>query len=413
MAQTHQPTALIIGGGIAGPVLAFWLARAGFACTVVERAEVQRTTGQQVDIRDAARDIIRQMGLEEAIREHCVVEEGMAFVNAAGKTRAEFLARPDGMSFTCDIEILRAELANVFYDAAKDNATWLFGTRVVALELADGGDGVEATLEGQTVGKRVFDVAIIADGMNSSTRRRVFARDGNPLRDLGQHAAFFTIPLAAHDRPLATVFHAPGGRMVIVRPDVARNRTGAYLTVCEPRSRKSVFDGYERMSIAQQQDLWANMFKGVPGEAARVIAGMRTSDDFYMQSIAQVKAPHWTALGGRVALIGDAAYCPSPISGLGTTCAIIGAYILAGELARAKDTRDWARATSGYERAMRPIADKAQQLIPGAPAIMCPQTKWGIAVLHLVMGFISWSGIANWFQAATMSTLPKFPEYNL
>jgi hypothetical protein len=118
---------------------------------------------------------------------------------------------------------------------------------------------------------------------------------------------------------------------------------------------------------------------------------MDESEDFYMQEIAQVKMEKWSE--GRVALVGDAGYCPSPISGMGTSLAIIGAYILAGELAACKG--DWEKGLDGYEEKMRPFVTKAQKLPPDAPGIGNPQTEWGIVILNSIIGFVSWSGLAN------------------
>lgn len=126
---------------------------------------------------------------------------------------------------------------------------------------------------------------------------------------------------------------------------------------------------------------------------------MQKSDDFYMQEIAQVKLPEWSK--GRVALLGDAAYCPSPISGMGTSCAIVGAYVLAGELGKTTDHR---QALEQYEKLVRPYIEDAQALPPGAPAIANPQTAWGIYILNAFVAAVSWIAktfprFSNWVSA--------------
>jgi 2-polyprenyl-6-methoxyphenol hydroxylase-like FAD-dependent oxidoreductase len=137
------------------------------------------------------------------------------------------------------------------------------------------------------------------------------------------------------------------------------------------------------------------MFEDAGWQSQRVLDGMDKAGDFYMQEIAQVKMKHWSK--GRVALVGDAGYCPSPISGMGTSLAIIGAYILAGELAVCK--KDWGEGLKGYEEKMRPFVTGAQKLPLGAPAILNPQTAWGIWILNSIVGFVSWSGLANGISA--------------
>jgi hypothetical protein len=104
------------------------------------------------------------------------------------------------------------------------------------------------------------------------------------------------------------------------------------------------------------------------------------SSDVYFDSIGQVKASTFSR--GRVALRGDAAYCPSPISGMGTSLAFVGAYILAGELARCSDYRE---AFLNYEKLMRPYVDKAQQLPPGSPRLAHPKTKTGMWLFHTML----------------------------
>ena len=134
-----------------------------------------------------------------------------------------------------------------------------------------------------------------------------------------------------------------------------------------------------------------DLFADAGWETPRLLAGMDDSDDFYMQSVAQVKLESWSK--GRMGLVGDAAYCPSPISGMGTTVAFVGAYVLAGEIA--KCGADYKKAFEGYESLMRPFVVKAQKLPPGAPGIANPETAWGIKVFNGVLGFVSWSGLSG------------------
>ena len=140
-----------------------------------------------------------------------------------------------------------------------------------------------------------------------------------------------------------------------------------------------------RLDTKTQKSLVRELFDDAGWETLRVLAGMDASPDFYLQTNAQVKMDQWSH--GRPALIGDAGYCPSLVSGMGTTLAIVGAYVLAGEIAR--HPRDHEAAFAAYDRIMRPFVDKAQKLLPGVPALVNPQTKWGIAVLNNVLGFVS------------------------
>ncbi|GME36692.1 Monooxygenase FAD-binding protein [Neofusicoccum parvum] len=293
------PTVLITGAGIAGPVLAFWLQRGGFTVTVVERSTVPRTTGQQIDVRGAALSIVGRMGLEGAVRARTVKEQGIAAVDGAGRHVAEFAARADGSGFTADVEILRGELAAVVYEATRERVEYVWGECVAGVE--EVGDGVVVRFAGEGRAERKFDLLVAADGMNSKTRGLVFG-DEAVLKDLGQHMAFFTIPFDEEkDTGWATWYNAPGGRLIFIRPDVERKRTGAYFGICGSDVPKD----YLKLSVPEQQAMWEGLFKDAGGEAERVIKGMYAADDFYMQQIAQTKMAQWSK--GRVVLLGDSA----------------------------------------------------------------------------------------------------------
>lgn len=380
-----KPSVLISGAGIAGSVCAFWLSRAGIHTTVVERAPELRKAGQQIDIRGAALQIVRRMGLEDAIRSKTTNEAGLAFVDTNGKRLAEFpVDEKGGMSFTCDIEIVRAELAKIFYDASKAETEYVFGDHVTALDQKDG--KVEVTFaEGE---KKEYDLVIGADGMGSKIRRLAFP-DESVMKGLGQYTSFFTVPYEEEDGTWGRWYNAAGGRCILLRPDNA-GYTRAYLSVMSEKPA-----GYYKLSIPEQKKMFREMFEDAGWEAKRVLDGMDASDDFYMQEIAQVKMLQWSK--GRVALVGDAGYCPSPISGMGTSLAIIGAYILAGELGACKG--NWEEGLKEYGKKMKPFVTKAQSLPPGAPGIINPQTEWGITILNSIVGFVSWSGLANGISA--------------
>ncbi|EKG18918.1 Monooxygenase FAD-binding protein [Macrophomina phaseolina MS6] len=339
------------------------------------------------------------MGLDDAIRSRTVEEEGIAFVDSSGKHLAEFRSRPDGASFTSDIEILRGDLAAVFLEATENNVEYLWGDYITGLDEQD--DGIVAKFS--RAEQRKVDLVVAADGMHSKTRKLVFD-DSGALYHLGQYMAYFTIPVSERDSSWATWYNAPGGRLILVRPDLKRQRTGAYLAVCNNEHPKE----YLGRGVPDQMKMWDDLFKDAGGDAERVIKGMYTADDFYMQQIAQVKMPQWSK--GRVALLGDAAFCPSPISGVGTACAIEGAYILAGELTK---HNDYKAGFAGYEKMMRPVIAKAQRLIPGTPALANPQTSWGISIMNGILSVVSWTGITNWLQGAVLNELVDLPEYQM
>ncbi|AKJ07104.1 2-polyprenyl-6-methoxyphenol hydroxylase-like FAD-dependent oxidoreductase [Archangium gephyra] len=357
---------LITGASIAGPAMAWWLARHGLEVTVVERAREFRDGGQTIDLRGAGRTVVQRMGLEEAIRERTTHEEAVAFVDARNHVRARIGAEQfGGNGLVAELEILRGELARLLVEHSRDSVDYVFGDRIAALH--DRGDKVEVRFEHG--GGREFDLVIVAEGIGSSTRKLVFGDEVERV-PLNLYTAYFTIPRGENDGNVARWFNAPGGRSVFLRPDNLGTTRAALSLQEKPR-------GYEKLPVEEQKALLKEKFADAGWETPRVLAALDAVKDFYFEAIGQVKMRRWSK--GRVALLGDAAYCASPISGMGTSLALVGAYVLAGELARRDDHSE---AFAAYERIMRPYVDQAQDVPKAGPRIAQPQTRVGIALLQ-------------------------------
>lgn len=108
-----------------------------------------------------------------------------------------------------------------------------------------------------------------------------------------------------------------------------------------------VGDAVLTRDVEAQRRLLTEAYAQVGWEAPRILAELAASPDFYFDEMSQVEMDRWST--GRVALIGDAGYCSSPLSGRGTSQALIGAYVLAGELAR----HEHPTAFAAHERALR------------------------------------------------------------
>lgn len=384
---------LISGASVAGPVLAFFLARAGAKVTIVERAAALRTGGQNVDIRGVGLKVLRRMGLEDAVLGKTTQEEGVAIVDGLNRKRAEFPLDRTGkrLSMTAEVEIMRGDLAQIFYDATRDDVRYIFGNEIRSLVEQD--DKVHVTFGDKS--KHAYDLVFAADGLGSSTRSLIFGDDASQhaspiIHSLHQYVAWFTIPRHSTDGQWARWYNAPGRRMILLRPDTkaeASPVTRASIWICSTDS--PTLRSYSSLSTSQQKALMHTLFSDAGWESPRVLAGMDAADDFYMQEVAQVKLPVEKWSKDRIAVVGDAAYCPSPISGMGTTVAITGAYILAGEVAR--NPRDPALAFSAYEALMRPFVNKAQKLFPGTPWLINPETRWGIWALRSFFALMSWA----------------------
>ncbi|XXT20909.1 FAD-dependent monooxygenase [Sorangium sp. So ce429] len=364
---------LITGGSIAGPALAWWLARHGMAVTVVERAPSFRDGGQNIDVRGAGRTVVQRMGLEGAIRERTTHEEAIAFVDERNNVRARIGAEQfSGNGPVSELEILRGELARLLLDLSRGSAEYIFGDRIAALN--DRGDKVEVRFERGN--EREYDLVIVAEGVGSSTRAMQFGDEVERV-PLDLYIAYFAIPRGENDSNVARWFNAPGGRSVFLRPDNLGTTRAALSLQEKPR-------GYEKLPQHEQKAFLKERFADAGWETPRVLAALDGAKDFYFEAIGQVKMPRWSK--GRVALVGDAAYCASPISGMGTSLALVGAYVLAGELARSDDH---ARAFAAYERIMRPYVDQAQDVPKVGPRIAQPQTRTGIALQQAALSLAS------------------------
>ncbi|KAL4745262.1 hypothetical protein BDW72DRAFT_186911 [Aspergillus terricola var. indicus] len=381
---------LISGAGIAGNALAFWLSKLGHDVTVVERFPEFRASGLQVDIRGQGIEVLRRMGLESAVRTKSVPEQGMQMVDSAGRRRAYFPANRSGtgpQSFTSDLEIMRGDLCRIIYDATKDRTKYIFGTSIESFEEKDA--ALEVLL---TSGERArYDILVGADGQGSRTRRIMLRSDGeDPFQPLNEYTAYFTIPrsMEAGEEYVATSYIAPGGRFVLTRRHNP-HRIQVYLT---GKSVTKRLEGVHRGDISEEKKAFAEVFRGAGWEVEGILESLMEADDFYCESQGLIKLQPWYQ--GRVVLLGDAAYCPSASTGMGTSSAIVGAYVLAGEIGvhcQENDAEDsHTAAFRAYDDKFRPFMNQVQKGV-GDPSVFdqIPWSPFTISVLYWVLWLAS------------------------
>jgi 2-polyprenyl-6-methoxyphenol hydroxylase-like FAD-dependent oxidoreductase len=339
---------LISGASIAGPALAHWLHRYGFAVTVVERAPVLRPGGQAVDLRGVAKEVVRRMGLEAQVRAARTNTLGMSIVNSRNKRIGELRADMfDGDGMIAEIEILRGDLAEVFYRATRDDVEYVFGDHITAIRQYD--DRVEVGFAGGS--QRSFDLVVGADGLHSALRGMVFGPETDFVHDLGYLGAFFTVPNHLGLDSWMLSYSEPNLAAAI--RSVHNNREALAL-LSMPGNR----DDVDHRDIAGQKALLRRHMSGMRWEVGWLLDRMDEADDFYFDTCSQVLMDTW--FNGRVALLGDAAFCASPISGQGTSLAVVGAYILAGELAASAG--DHTVAFTRYEQQLRGWVEATQKM---------------------------------------------------
>ena len=333
--------------------------------TVIEIADGVRPGGQAVDIRGAGRSVLSRMGLLDRARALGLRQQGIADVDSRGRRRTEMtVADFGGDGMISEIEILRGDLAQLLVDASvQAGASFVFGTRISSL--TDGPGGVDVTLADGT--ELTTDLVIGADGPHSATRRLIFGPEDKFVRPVGGYTAWFTAPESAPLDGWYQMFNAPGGLVASLRPGREPGVAKASLSFASGPL------AYGRRDLDFQRKLLSDRFRGAGWRVPELLRAAGDADDFYFDALVQVHMDSWTS--GRIALLGDAAYCPCPLTGLGTSLALVGAYVLAGELATQPDHR---LAFAGYERIMRPYVDAGQKLPPGGIRSYAPQSQRAI-----------------------------------
>lgn len=361
---------LITGASVAGNTAAWWLAQYGADVELVERAPAFRDGGQNVDVRGNAREVLSRMGLEATAFGHSTKEKGTDWVREDNSVIARFEAADSTTDNgpTAELEIRRGDLARIIHDAVRERVNVRFGDHIARVVQDNG--GVDVTFDSGRTGR--YDAVIVAEGVGSGTRELVFPGENKP-RWMNLTIAYFSIPAVPQDGPYARQYNTVGGRGATLKP--ARDgKLGAYVGVHKKPEDEHQWDApQQRMFIEQQfaHDGW---------EFPRILDAMKTVDDFYFDVLRQVHMPRWCA--SRVALVGDAAWCPTPLTGIGTSLAMIGGYVIAGELANGADP---AAAFGAYERIMRPYVKKGQRLPKIVPRILWPHTHFGLAFLQRAM----------------------------
>ena len=313
---------LISGASIAGPALAYWLHRYGFTVTVVERAPGVRTGGYPIDIRGSAIDIVDRMGILPALREATIDTQRLTTLRGDGRVTAGIeVSQLLGASASRDVELPRGELSDLLYGLTRDKVEYVFGDSL--RRLTPTATGVEAVFEhGEP---RTVDLVVGCDGLHSITRHLVFGPERDYHRYLGYCFAGYTVPNPEGLAHEAVLQNEPGlmAAVYAVRRLPVMN---ALLAFTDPQPSRGWTENDLRGRVR-------NRFAGMGGRVPWLLEHLETADDLYYDTVSQIRMPAWTS--GRVALVGDAAYAPSFFSGQGTSLALAGAYVLAGELHRA------------------------------------------------------------------------------
>ena len=361
---------LISGAGIAGPTLAFWLHKIGFAPTIVENAPALRTSGYVIDFWGLGYDIAEKMGLLSDIMHVGYHMQALRIVDDGGR-RLSGLDVQVFRELTNNryITIGRSDLSKLIFDRASKSCEVIFGDSIRALRQTEKAVHVDF----EHGGERRFDFVIGADGLHSKVRNLTFGPQEGFERDLGYRvAAFATTAYRPRDESVYILHSAPGRQ--VGRFSLHDDRT-LFLFVFMSRGEP------EEHGLEAQKQILRRNFGSDGWEVPRILAALNSCSDLYYDRVAQIRMDAWSR--GRVALVGDAAFCVSLLAGQGSALAMTAAYVLAGELAM---SRDQPREAFGrYEERLRSFIDTKQRAAERFATAFVPRTPFGLFFRNQVL----------------------------
>ncbi|MFW6695076.1 FAD-dependent monooxygenase [Streptomyces sp. MAR4 CNX-425] len=396
MTPTTPPRQVLISGAsIAGPALAYWLVLCGYAVTVVEKAGGPRAGGYPVDVRGTALEVVRRMGILPPLRDAHIDLRRLTFLDGDGDRVAS--VHPHSVSGGVeghDLEVRRGDLTDALYTAVRDDVEFLFDDSVDTLDQS--GHGVDVTFRGG--GRRTFDLVVGADGMHSRTREMLFGPEERFHRYLGYCFAVFTMRNTFGLSHETVMWNAPGRAAALYAVGGDGDDVHAFLNFARP---VPPFDAFP--DPPAQRNLVAAVFADAGWEVPGMLAAMRDADEVFFDAVGQIRMPRWSS--GRAALVGDAAYAPSFLTGQGTSLALVGAYMLARSLAG----RDHTAGLAAYEHGTRGFVTLNQDLVGAGGATLFPTTAEALEQRNARLRKLSAIPSGAGRPAHSALALPDFP----
>ncbi|SKG69961.1 monooxygenase FAD-binding protein [Mycobacteroides abscessus subsp. bolletii] len=385
---------LISGASIAGPVLAYWLARQGLHVTVVERVPALRKSGgHAVDLFRPAMEIAERMGVLAAITERATGIEQLV-VHPSGARRPVKIDYRKLLAAASDrhVEIMRDDLSEIFYEASRDDVEYIFGDEITALS-QDGEVNFHSGASGR------YDVIVGADGLHSGVRRLVFGdAEASSTDFLGAYLSVVSVPREfAYPGPAAGFLDVGRGAMMYTADHLDDARA---VFMFRPVGEA---EAYDYRDIEKQKTMLRSRFTGLHRDVDQWLGQLNDTPAFYFDTISQLRLTSWSR--ERVTLVGDAGYCPGPAVGGSTSLAVLGAYVLAGELGRAGG--DFAGAFRAYENVMAGRVLGSRRLARTAAKTMLPSS--GLALWALVAA----GRVISVLPSAITSSVARLSDQNI
>jgi len=389
-------TILISGAGIAGPALAFWLKAGGFEPTLIERAPELRTAGYVIDFWGLGYDIAERMGLTADIHRLGYQARELRIVNGRGDRVAGF-----GTSVFREltngryVTIARGELSRLLFESVSGRSEAIFGNEIAGLEESD--DYVR--VEFKHGPGRQFDLVIGADGLHSQVRRLEFGPQDRFEKQLGYAVAALEVEdYRPRDKDVYVIYGQPG--RMLGRFALHQNRTlFLFVFATGGGPLPDTLDGQKRLLRTRYgDDRW---------ECPRILDALDRARELYFDTVSQIRMPGWSR--GRVALVGDAAFCVSLLAGQGSALAIISAYVLAGELVKAGGRHE--EAFRQYEIFLRAFMESRQRGAKRFAGAFAPKTRWGLWVRNQMLNAFAIPGLATFAVGKDIIDSLHLPDY--
>jgi 2-polyprenyl-6-methoxyphenol hydroxylase-like FAD-dependent oxidoreductase len=372
---------LISGAGIAGTTLAYWLKKFGFNPTIIEHAPKLREGGYAIDFMGAGYNVAEKMGIIPALEKVAINISKVAFVDKNNEEKGSMnYEKIKELMNNRALTVLRSDLAKVIYESLNNEVEIIFGDTIDKIEQK--GESVSITFRnGQN---RSFDLVVGADGLHSNVRNLIFGNEAEYEKYYGYYTSSFTLEnYPVKDRAFS-MCNIPGKQAAVYA--YSETKTATFFAFTSAEKLK-----YDHHDVEKQKEILKNEFMDMGWKCPDILSRIDSSSDFYFDSISQIKMDKWSK--GRVTLVGDACDCPSLLSGKGSTLAMTGAYILAGELKLANG--DYKAAFTQYENIFKPFISKKQKSAEGFAKSFIPKSNFGIWIRNQALKLMSLSFISK------------------
>jgi len=336
---------LVSGASFAGLASAYWLSQMGYDVTVVELSSQLRRGGTAVNIRGNTIGIVERMGILDQLRADRLNLLRWEIKRADDRTERALVLREAGdPPPDDDFEVERDVLLTLLFETVKGRCRIVFGDSIVALR--ESMNGVEVTFRREAPAS--FGLVLGCDGTHSAVRKLWFGEEARYRHFLEQYFSITIVDKLLIERGTAQMFNVPGKSVML---NAYKNKTDIIFGFFSPARL-----AYDHRNEAQQRGIIREQFDGVGWRVAELLREVDGSGSFYFDELCQIRMPAWSR--GRVVLVGDAGYCPSPAAGLGGSLAIDGAAALAEALRL--HPGEYQRAFDEYEQKLRPLIDTIQ-----------------------------------------------------